>query len=63
MKMRTSKATAQRVRTSSKMCTSILLVAVLVLVEPWRSVVGESAGRCLHMGLKRWTGLHCQDWR
>ena len=50
-------------RTSRKVCVSILLVAVLVVVEPWTSVAGKSAGHCFHMGLERWTGLHCQDCR
>ena len=49
MKMRTSKATTQRVRISMRMCTSLLLVAVVVVVESWKSEVGRSVGCCLHM--------------
>ena len=52
MKMRTSKATSQRVRTSSKMCTSMLLVAVVVVVESWMSEVGKSVGRYLHKHMR-----------
>ena len=74
MKMRTSKATAQKVRTSSKMCTSILLVAVLVVVErvggpllahgveavDWTALPGLEVGRQLVLLTphERGQGLH-----
>ena len=47
MKMMTSTATAQRVSTSIKMCTSILLSTVESAVGTGES--GMSEGFCLHM--------------
>ena len=49
MKKMTSRATTQRVSTSMRMCTSMLLVAVVVVVESWESEVGRSEGLFLHM--------------
>ena len=42
MKKMTSRATTQRVSMSMRMCTSMLLVAVVVVVESWESEVGRA---------------------
>ena len=53
MKMMTSRATTQRVSTSMRMCTSMLLSTVVAAVGSGESGMGRSEGLCLHMGQSR----------
>ena len=50
MKMMTSRATTQRVSTSMRMCTSMLLSTVVAAVGSGESEMGRSEDLCLHMG-------------
>ena len=39
----------------------MLLVAMVVVVESWKSEVDRSVGRCLHMRVKRAAGLEVEE--
>ena len=62
MKMMTSRATTQRVSTSKRMCTSMLLSAVVAAVGAGEFELGRSGDLCLHMGAEQAIGLLSWDW-